>query len=69
MFTRHESWIGPIETRRRSWFATCLAMLDAAMARRAQRRKLATLDARLLRDIGVTRHDAAMEAAKPFWRL
>jgi len=68
MFTRHETWFGSIETRRTRWFATCLAILDAAMARRAQRRQLATLDARLLRDIGITRYDAAMEAAKPVWR-
>ena len=33
-----------------------------------QRRALAELDDRLLRDIGVTRYDAAQEAKKPFWR-
>jgi uncharacterized protein YjiS (DUF1127 family) len=33
-----------------------------------QRRELATLDARMLRDIGVTRTEAQHEAAKPFWR-
>jgi uncharacterized protein YjiS (DUF1127 family) len=32
------------------------------------RQALAQLDDRLLRDIGVTRYDAAREAAKPFWR-
>jgi uncharacterized protein YjiS (DUF1127 family) len=33
-----------------------------------QRRALAALDDHLLRDIGLTRHEAAREAHKPFWR-
>ncbi|MEX2201117.1 MAG: DUF1127 domain-containing protein [Dongiaceae bacterium] len=33
-----------------------------------QRRALARLDDAALRDIGLTRADAAKEAAKPFWR-
>lgn len=33
-----------------------------------QRRQLATLDRRFLRDMGVSPIDAAHEAAKPFWR-
>ncbi len=37
-------------------------------AREIQRRDLMTLDDRLLRDIGVSRVDAAREFAKPFWR-
>ena len=36
-------------------------------ARRRQRRDLAELDEHLLKDIGVTREQAAREAAKPFW--
>jgi uncharacterized protein YjiS (DUF1127 family) len=36
--------------------------------RSRQRRALGRLDERLLRDIGVTRCDAAREAGKPFWR-
>ena len=36
--------------------------------RRRQRAALATLDARLLDDIGVDRQAALREAAKPFWR-
>jgi uncharacterized protein YjiS (DUF1127 family) len=38
------------------------------LQRYRQRRALARLDQRLLRDIGVTAADAAAEAAKPFWR-
>ena len=38
------------------------------MERAEQRRQLARLDDHLLKDIGVTRPEAAREAAKPFWR-
>lgn len=33
-----------------------------------QRRALAELDDRMLRDIGVTRRQALRESRKPFWR-
>lgn len=33
-----------------------------------ERRHLASLDERLLRDMGLSRHDVAEETAKPFWR-
>ncbi|MDP4033427.1 MAG: DUF1127 domain-containing protein [Pseudorhodobacter sp.] len=36
--------------------------------RRHCRRALARLDARLLRDIGLSQAEAASEVAKPFWR-
>lgn len=36
--------------------------------RSRQRRALAKLDDRMLRDIGVSRADANREAEKPFWR-
>lgn len=35
--------------------------------RARQRHQLATLDGRLLNDIGVSREEARDEAAKPFW--
>jgi uncharacterized protein YjiS (DUF1127 family) len=38
------------------------------IARSSQRHDLARLDDHLLKDIGVTRAEAAREAAKPFWR-
>jgi uncharacterized protein YjiS (DUF1127 family) len=42
----------------------------ASWQRRAQeRRRLATLDPRLLRDMGISEAEAAREAAIPFWRL
>ncbi len=44
------------------------ARAEACVSRSRQRRALADLDERLLRDIGVTAYDAAHEADKPFWR-
>ncbi|MBY0295751.1 MAG: DUF1127 domain-containing protein [Methylobacterium sp.] len=48
--------------------ALARAWLARAAARRRQRLDLAALDARLLRDIGLTREQAGAEAAKGFWR-
>ena len=36
--------------------------------RASQRTQLASLDGRILKDMGISRADAAHEAAKPFWR-
>jgi uncharacterized protein YjiS (DUF1127 family) len=44
------------------------ARAEAGLSRSRQRRALADLDDRLLRDIGVTAYDATQEADKPFWR-
>jgi uncharacterized protein YjiS (DUF1127 family) len=45
----------------------CGAAIAMWFARSRQRRALAELDDRLLRDIGVTFEQARREAAKPFW--
>jgi uncharacterized protein YjiS (DUF1127 family) len=42
--------------------------LRAATQRSAQRRALARLDDRLLRDVGLTRAAFEAEVGKPFWR-
>ncbi|NIR28247.1 MAG: DUF1127 domain-containing protein [Gammaproteobacteria bacterium] len=42
-------------------------LLDG-MERARQRRELAQLDDRMLRDMGLTRSQARAEARKPFWR-
>ncbi len=36
--------------------------------RARQRRHLASLEDRLLKDMGISRADAGREASKPFWR-
>ena len=51
------------ELARRSW----LVMLREWRRRRRSRATLALLDARMLKDIGVTYFDAQREANKPFW--
>ena len=43
-------------------------VIDRWMERGRQRRALADLDDRLLKDIGIARSDAAREIDKPFWR-
>ena len=48
---------------RKSLFALAFNALGVA----AQRRKLADLDDALLRDIGVSRHEALAESRKPLW--
>lgn len=48
----------------RRWWRTLRTWTD----RRRQRAALARLDDRLLADIGITRGQAAFEAARPFWR-
>ena len=47
-----------------SWLRVPLAWIE----RSRQRRALAELDDRLLRDIGLTRAEARVEATQPFWR-
>lgn len=44
-----------------------LGRISEMMAVRRQRRALLSLDAHMLKDIGVTRRDAAVEAQKPIW--
>ena len=45
-----------------------LAALRRWRANREARRGLAELDARSLRDIGISPQDAAFEASRPFWQ-
>jgi uncharacterized protein YjiS (DUF1127 family) len=44
-----------------------LARFGAILALRRQRARLADLDDHMLRDIGLSRAEAATEAARPFW--
>lgn len=52
--------------RRRFWRQLWRAFANRAALLRS-RRQLARLDDHLLRDIGLTRHDAEAEAALPPW--
>jgi len=45
-----------------------LRLIRQWIERVRQRQALATLDDRMLRDIGVTRVEAVRECEKPFWR-
>jgi len=45
-----------------------LALMTVWFQRAHQRRQLAALDDRALRDIGISREQAQTEAAKPFWK-
>jgi uncharacterized protein YjiS (DUF1127 family) len=47
--------------------ARVLNYLFRCAERASQRRVLCELDEHVLRDIGLTRHDALVEAARPFW--
>jgi uncharacterized protein YjiS (DUF1127 family) len=53
--------------RLRRAFALLAGWLRACAERGAQRRALAELDDYRLRDIGLTRAEARIEAARPFW--
>jgi len=48
--------------------ARLLRVIDRWIDRNHQRRDLASLDDRLLRDIGISRYQAYRECTKPFWR-
>ena len=48
--------------------ATAWALFATWIERGRQRNALATLDDHMLRDIGITRLEAARECGKPFWR-
>jgi uncharacterized protein YjiS (DUF1127 family) len=46
--------------------STALSRVKALMERRRVRNELASLDDRMLRDMGVSRYDIAQEIRKPF---
>ena len=49
-------------------FAAAWVLVASWIERARQRQALAELDDHMLRDIGITRAEAARETGKPFWR-
>ena len=45
-----------------------LQLIEVWRARSSERRRLRTLDDRLLKDFGIGRCEAEAESRKPFWR-
>ena len=58
----------PPQSGLRRTLSALAARAEARISRSRQRRALAELDDRILRDIGLTAYDVAHEADKPFWR-
>ena len=58
----------PPRPRALDWLAAGIVVLCLWRRRIRERDQLAGLDARLLRDIGVTPNQADFECNKPFWR-
>lgn len=50
------------------FLARLLGLLDTWHARNQERRALAQLDDRMLKDIGLSRADVAQESGKRFWQ-
>ncbi|MBV37116.1 MAG: hypothetical protein CMM23_00365 [Rhodospirillaceae bacterium] len=48
-------------------FAGCMSVLNSWSDRYRQRRHLATLDNRMLNDLGRLREQVTWECGKPFW--
>ena len=54
--------------RPRSWLPALIVGLLKMEDRARQRRALARLDDRLLRDVGLSRADVEREYSRPFWK-
>jgi uncharacterized protein YjiS (DUF1127 family) len=75
-FARHRSipaprWVSPAPENRDKAMTRSKELkhlLSRWLQKRRQRRALSQLTDSELRDIGITRYDAAKEAAKPFWK-
>jgi len=68
MTSRIRISLAAVRPRRPAGLQRLLVWLRDAMDRARQRRRLAELDDRLLRDIGLTRADVREETRKPSWR-
>jgi len=63
------AWLANRDSRpSRSYVHRLIALLGTWRRRLRDRRELALLCERSLRDLGLTRYDAQHEIRKPFWR-
>jgi uncharacterized protein YjiS (DUF1127 family) len=62
--SRSTEWLPLTKTA----FGRAVAVLREWRQRSRERAQLATLDERMLRDIGISRGDVLSELNKPFWR-
>lgn len=58
----------PVQDRTISGIASAMRLLTFYRERNASRQALREMEDHLLRDIGLTREQAMIEARKPFWR-
>jgi len=64
----YSTWRPTARRERIHPFAAAWILIADWIARSRQRQALAELDDHMLRDIGITRVEAARESGKPFWR-
>lgn len=68
MIPRSGTWISASRQPRSDGLPQVLVTIAAALERHRQRKRLAELDPRLLRDIGVLAEEAWRESRRPFWQ-
>ena len=66
--SREESALATVMGRAKALCGSVIALVWLMLARSRERQVLASLDARGLRDIGLTREQAGIEARKRFWQ-
>ena len=67
-YSHNAAGILPTFGRSNGTLASLLKTLSAWESRSRQRRKLTDMDDHLLADVGISRRQATIEAAKPFWQ-
>jgi uncharacterized protein YjiS (DUF1127 family) len=68
MTSRSGTWFAAPRQPRGGVPLQAFVAIAAALERRRQRKRLAALEPRLLRDIGVSAEEAWRESRRPFWQ-